>query len=216
MFDHVTIRVSDRGASERFYETVLATIGIAKTYTAEDFAEWNDFSLAQASAERPATRRLHVGFFAASHAEVDEFWRVGTEAGYRDDGAPGLRPEYREDYYGAFLLDPDGCLLTLIQRKGLVSEALAPASAEHSQRPGAGSIRSDAGSIPAASTPAFAGHLQHPIQASSDQATLVSNDWPLLGRARPSASAPDRSPAVSDSSGAARARTPIPTARPRP
>jgi hypothetical protein len=39
---------------------------------------------------------------------VDEFWRVGTEAGYRDDGAPGPRPQYGEDYYGSFLLDPDG------------------------------------------------------------------------------------------------------------
>ena len=41
-------------------------------------------------------------------AHVDDFWRAGTEAGYRDDGAPGWRPQYREDYYGSFLLDPDG------------------------------------------------------------------------------------------------------------
>ncbi len=39
---------------------------------------------------------------------MDEFWRVGTEAGYRDDGPPGPRPQYRDDYYGSFLLDPDG------------------------------------------------------------------------------------------------------------
>jgi catechol 2,3-dioxygenase-like lactoylglutathione lyase family enzyme len=43
-----------------------------------------------------------------SHEQVDEFWRVGTEAGYADDGQPGWRPDYRDDYYGAFLLDPDG------------------------------------------------------------------------------------------------------------
>jgi predicted lactoylglutathione lyase len=54
------------------------------------------------------TRRLHIGFVAPSRSHVDEFWRVGTESGYRDDGAPGLRPEYSKDYYGAFLLDPDG------------------------------------------------------------------------------------------------------------
>jgi catechol 2,3-dioxygenase-like lactoylglutathione lyase family enzyme len=54
------------------------------------------------------TRRLHIGFFAPSRAHVDEFWRVGTEAGYRDDGAPGPRPQYSDDYYGGFLLDPDG------------------------------------------------------------------------------------------------------------
>ncbi len=108
MFDHVTIRGTERAASERFYETVLATLGIEKTYSDESFVEWGDFSLAEADADTPATRHLHVGFVAPSRAHVDEFWRVGTEAGYEDDGAPGPRPEYGDDYYGAFLLDPDG------------------------------------------------------------------------------------------------------------
>ena len=108
MIDHVTIRVSGREASETFYETVLRTIGIARTHTGEEFTEWSDFSLAPAASEKPVTRRLHIGFFAPSRAHVDEFWRVGTEAGYPDDGAPGPRPQYSPDYYGAFLLDPDG------------------------------------------------------------------------------------------------------------
>jgi catechol 2,3-dioxygenase-like lactoylglutathione lyase family enzyme len=108
VFDHVTIRASDRQASERFYETVLRTLGIQQTHSGEQYAEWDDFSLAQATDEKPVTRRLHIGFAAPSRAEVDEFWRVGTEAGYRDDGAPGPRPQYGEDYYGGFLLDPDG------------------------------------------------------------------------------------------------------------
>ena len=108
MFDHVTIRVSDRSASERFYEMVLRPIGIEQTYSGEQGAEWDDFSLGQATGENPVTRRLHIAFFAPSRAHVDEFWRVGTEAGYRDDGAPGPRPQYSPDYYGGFLLDPDG------------------------------------------------------------------------------------------------------------
>jgi catechol 2,3-dioxygenase-like lactoylglutathione lyase family enzyme len=108
VFDHVTIRVSDRDASERFYETVLGTLGIERSHEGRDFTEWSDFSLTQADDEDPVTRRLHVAFVAPSRSEVDEFWRVGTEAGYRGDGAPGPRPQYREDYYGAFLLDPDG------------------------------------------------------------------------------------------------------------
>ncbi len=108
MFDHVTIRVSERGASERFYETVLRTLGIERTASGQDFTEWDDFSLSQADDEDPVTRRLHMAFVAASREDVDEFWRVGTEAGYAEDGAPGPRPQYREDYYGAFLLDPDG------------------------------------------------------------------------------------------------------------
>jgi catechol 2,3-dioxygenase-like lactoylglutathione lyase family enzyme len=108
MFDHVTIRVSDREASERFYETVLRTLGVAKTYSDEYLAEWDDFSLSPTEAEKPVTRRLHVGFVAPSSGHVDAFWRAGRVAGFRDDGAPGPRPEYGGDYYGGFLLDPDG------------------------------------------------------------------------------------------------------------
>jgi catechol 2,3-dioxygenase-like lactoylglutathione lyase family enzyme len=107
-FDHVTIRVSDRSASERFYDTVLAVLGIERTHVTGEFTEWRDFSLAAATAEKPLTRGLHIGFAASSREHVDEFWRIGTEAGYRDDGRPGLRSQYGPDYYGAFLLDPDG------------------------------------------------------------------------------------------------------------
>src|SRR5712691_6982889 len=108
LFDHVAIRASDRAASERFYDLVLPIVGGAKTYSSEHFAEWGDFSVAASTADRPVTRRVHVGFFAASTDVVDEFWRTGTGAGYASDGAPGPRSEYSDDYYGAFLLDPDG------------------------------------------------------------------------------------------------------------
>jgi catechol 2,3-dioxygenase-like lactoylglutathione lyase family enzyme len=108
VFDHVTIRASDGEASRRFYETVLPTLGIERTHEDEHFIEWDDFSLAQAHGEERVTRGLHIGFAAPSREHVDDFWRVGTEAGYSDDGKPGLRPIYRDDYYGSFLLDPDG------------------------------------------------------------------------------------------------------------
>jgi catechol 2,3-dioxygenase-like lactoylglutathione lyase family enzyme len=108
VFDHVTIRVSDRGASERFYMTVLSAIGIDRTHAGEQFTEWGDFSLAEATAWDAVTRGLHVGFGVSSRERVHEFWEVGTAAGYRSDGEPGPRPEYGDDYYGAFLLDPDG------------------------------------------------------------------------------------------------------------
>jgi catechol 2,3-dioxygenase-like lactoylglutathione lyase family enzyme len=104
MFDHVTIRVADRDASYRFYDTVLGTLGIAQT--SRD--EWDDFSLGAAEDESRLTKRLHVAFAASSQELVDAFWQAGTAAGYTDDGPPGPRPQYRHDYYGAFLLDPDG------------------------------------------------------------------------------------------------------------
>jgi len=99
VFDHLTLRASDVRASGRFYETVLGAIGTASP---------PDFRLEAAEAGHPVTTGLHVGFAAESRAAVDDFWRAGTEAGYRDDGAPGPRPEYGPDYYGGFLLDPDG------------------------------------------------------------------------------------------------------------
>ncbi len=108
MFDHVTIRASDREASERFYNTVLAPLGIDQTYQLRTFSEWQDFSLAAADDMQTPTRRLHVGFVAPSREQVAAFWRAGIDAGYADAGAPGPRPEYLPDYFGAFLLDPDG------------------------------------------------------------------------------------------------------------
>ena len=97
MFRRVTLLASDLEASRRFYETVLPTRGIE---------DWPDFAIEQADGE--VTTGLHIGFTAPSRAEVDEFWRAGTAAGYRDDGPPGPRPVYGGDYYGGFLLDPDG------------------------------------------------------------------------------------------------------------
>jgi catechol 2,3-dioxygenase-like lactoylglutathione lyase family enzyme len=124
VLDHVTIRASDRVASQRFYEAVLPTIGIEQTHSDEHYVEWNDFGLAQATPERPVTQRLHIGFAAPSRAHVDEFWKAGTAAGYRDDGAPGLRPEYSDDYYGAFLLDPDGNSAEAVHHGSLREEAV--------------------------------------------------------------------------------------------
>jgi catechol 2,3-dioxygenase-like lactoylglutathione lyase family enzyme len=109
LLDHITIRCSNRAASEVFYDNVLRTIGVERSGSDDEYTVWKgQFSLAAADATHPVTRNLHIGFAAASHQHVDDFWRVGTAAGYRDDGAPGPRPQYSEDYFGAFLLDPDG------------------------------------------------------------------------------------------------------------
>ncbi|HEX4518853.1 MAG TPA: VOC family protein [Gaiellaceae bacterium] len=114
MFDHVTIRVPDREASEAFYELVLRTLEIGISVRSRSYVEWDDFAIALADvgtsmmASKPSTRGLHIAFVAPSREHVNAFWRAGTEAGYRDNGVPGPRPQYREDYYGAFLLDPDG------------------------------------------------------------------------------------------------------------
>jgi catechol 2,3-dioxygenase-like lactoylglutathione lyase family enzyme len=105
VIDHVGIRVTDRGASERFYDTVLGVLGLER-FDDPEYAEWGDFALGADGL--PLTKRLHIAFFAPSRELVDAFHRAGVEAGYADDGAPGPRPRYGADYYGGFLRDPDG------------------------------------------------------------------------------------------------------------
>jgi predicted lactoylglutathione lyase len=56
----------------------------------------------------PPTEHVHMAFPASENATVDAFHRAATEVGYADNGAPGERPVYHEGYYGAFVLDPDG------------------------------------------------------------------------------------------------------------
>ena len=108
MFDHVGIAVSDLAASERFYRTVLGVLGVEPGHADADLVEWEDWDIGPTDGEHPVTRGLHVGFRARDRAQVDAFWRAGIDAGYRDDGAPGPRPQHSPTYYGGFLLDPDG------------------------------------------------------------------------------------------------------------
>jgi catechol 2,3-dioxygenase-like lactoylglutathione lyase family enzyme len=108
MFDHVGIRNADFAASERFYRTVLSVLGIEPSYAGADMIGWDDWWIGPTDDEHPLTRALHVGFRARDRAQVDAFWQAGIDAGYRDDGAPGLRTHYGPSYYGGFLLDPDG------------------------------------------------------------------------------------------------------------
>ncbi len=108
MFDHVGIAVSDLAASARFYRTVLAELGVETSAADDGTVEWADWAIGPADADHPVTQGLHVGFRAPSREAVDAFHRAGIAAGYRDDGAPGERPVYTPDYYGGFLLDPDG------------------------------------------------------------------------------------------------------------
>jgi catechol 2,3-dioxygenase-like lactoylglutathione lyase family enzyme len=108
MLDHVGVAVSDLAASERFYRTVLSELGLEPSHADAGLVEWDDWAIGPPDAAHPVMRGLHVGFRAPSRAAVDAFWQAGVDAGYRDDGAPGPRTVYGPDYYGGFLLDPDG------------------------------------------------------------------------------------------------------------
>jgi catechol 2,3-dioxygenase-like lactoylglutathione lyase family enzyme len=104
VFDHVGIRVTDLQAGGDFYRLALGP----PSHESEGIMEWGDFDISPASAGRPVTQRLHIGFAARSREEVDVWWERMTGAGYASAGEPGVRPSYHETYYGAFVLDPDG------------------------------------------------------------------------------------------------------------
>ena len=105
IFDHVEVHASDYAESVRFYETVLAAVGIPRIAETE---EWTAFANMNVVDRMPPTHDLHVCFRAASRDEVDQFHHAGVEAGFRSNGEPGYRDKYGPGYYAAFLLDPDG------------------------------------------------------------------------------------------------------------
>jgi catechol 2,3-dioxygenase-like lactoylglutathione lyase family enzyme len=112
MFDHVGLRVRDLDESRQFYAAVLAPLGFEQVTDTPELVEFAALSL---SAEEPVTAPLHFAFLARTREDVDAFHRAGVEAGYRDNGAPGLR-DYAPDYYAAYLLDPDGHNVEAVHR----------------------------------------------------------------------------------------------------
>jgi catechol 2,3-dioxygenase-like lactoylglutathione lyase family enzyme len=110
MIDHVIIGVTDVESAKKFYAAALEPLG----YTLGFEGEWGaGFKNTQGAPDfwiRPekATAPVHVAFQAETRALVDAFHAAGLAAGGKDNGAPGLRPHYHENYYGAFVLDADG------------------------------------------------------------------------------------------------------------
>ncbi len=112
MFDHVKFGVSDYATSKAFYLKALAPLGVT------DVTEWppNGVELSQPDGnvslclfqtdEKPA--HLHLAFVAENREQVQAFYRAALEAGGKDNGPPGLRPQYSGNYYAAFVIGPDG------------------------------------------------------------------------------------------------------------
>jgi catechol 2,3-dioxygenase-like lactoylglutathione lyase family enzyme len=110
MIDHVTANVSDFGRAKEFYAQALAPLGYSVQMEFEGAAGFGtgegipDFWIGS-SPERGAT---HVALSAPDHATVDAFYEAAMAAGARDNGPPGVRAHYHENYYAAYVHDPDG------------------------------------------------------------------------------------------------------------
>ncbi len=117
MLDHIGIGASDFSASQRFYEAALAPLGIAPMMevTPEESGGYHGLGLGRdgkpffwLSSGGARGGGMHVAFAAETRAAVNAFYQAAIAAGGRDNGAPGIRPHYHPDYYGAFVFDPDG------------------------------------------------------------------------------------------------------------
>ena len=118
VFDHVKIGVRDPVAGIAFYSTVLAALEIPPLWEGERGAQFANLVL---SGDAEPGGPIHIGFVARSREEVDAFHRAGIDAGYRDNGAPGVREQYSSEaagrYYAAFLFDPDGNNVEAVRRE---------------------------------------------------------------------------------------------------
>jgi catechol 2,3-dioxygenase-like lactoylglutathione lyase family enzyme len=108
--EHTAVNVSDWERAKRFYEELLGTLGYRIVYEEDGvlayFADHRglDFGIGR----REPTGGAHVAFACHDRDAVDQFYEAGMAAGGRDNGAPGLRPQYDANYYAAYVLDPDG------------------------------------------------------------------------------------------------------------
>ena len=118
MLDHVGFKVADFDASRDFYAKVLAPLGYGLVMEVTPEMTGTDARHAGFGANgkpsfwigtgNSSSIGAHIAFLAASRAQVDAFQAAAIAIGVRDNGAPGPRPHYHPDYYGAFVLDPDG------------------------------------------------------------------------------------------------------------
>lgn len=110
MLDHVTIGITDIEQSKRFYDQALRPLGIEQLHADATFAGYgsNEVAVFWIGLRDHPQSGSHIAFAAPDRNKVDEFYRAALAAGGRDNGAPGLRPQYHEQYYSAFVLDPDG------------------------------------------------------------------------------------------------------------
>ncbi len=121
MINHVSLGVSDLGRAVAFYDVVLKPMGYVRLWTKTTSAGYGSqgtdepFALhAVAAHARPPGAGCHLAFTAPTRQAVDEFHAIAIEMGGTNEGAPGIRAHYGENYYAAFVLDLDGYKLEAV------------------------------------------------------------------------------------------------------
>ena len=118
MIDHLSLGVRDLAKSRAFYDAALAPLGYRRSFDRDDISGYGlpvphplgEQALAFWIGEESQGAALngHVCFHATKRSAVDAFYKAALAAGARDNGAPGLRPQYHASYYAAFVVDPNG------------------------------------------------------------------------------------------------------------
>ncbi len=164
MIDHIMVRVKDYQASRDFYDVVLAPLGYNRLMEFGNSSGYGkdgmpSFWIGQQGDPHP---RIHIAFSAKDRPSVDAFYETALRLGAKSDGAPGLRENYHPNYYGAFVLDPDGhnieavCHLPAKAARGAVK-----AKAKGAAKKAAGAVKKAAGAVKGAAKKA-AGKAKKP------------------------------------------------------
>jgi len=110
LIDHIGISVSNYDVSKRFYSAVLGTLDIVLVMEVQGWAGFGKGEKAEFwfGPDTYSQLPMHIAFRAQSREQVDQFYKTAIAAGAKDNGEPGIREIYHPDYYGAFVIDPDG------------------------------------------------------------------------------------------------------------
>ena len=125
MLHHISFAVADLARSAEFYDAVLAPLGYVRVWMHETAIGYGPPGGGDKFAIKVRGREIevpgpgfHLAFAAPNRKAVDEFHRAALASGGRDNGTPGLRPQYAPDYYAAFVFDPDGYRIEAVIHSG--------------------------------------------------------------------------------------------------
>jgi catechol 2,3-dioxygenase-like lactoylglutathione lyase family enzyme len=120
MIDHIGFEVTDLERSARFYDAIFFALGARRMLASEHAIAYGHDGPAfwiVVRGRAPGPGYGHVALSANGKAAVDAAHKAGLANGGSDDGGPGLRPQYGDGYYAAYMRDPDGLRVEVVSRR---------------------------------------------------------------------------------------------------